>query len=71
MAITTKGVMHSPAHPGVILREMYLKPMKTSITEAADALGVSRKHISSIVNGRLWVVSQKAPPKVKPLRHAA
>jgi antitoxin HigA-1 len=101
MATTTKGVMHSPAHPGVILREMYLKPMKVSITAAADALGVSRKHISSIVNGRspvtpdmamrlaavfeteaqfwvnlqaqydLWVVTQKVPPKVKPLRHAA
>lgn len=101
MATTTKATMHSPVHPGEILREMYLKPLKASITEAADALGVTRKHISAIVNGRapvtpdmamrlaavfateaqfwvnlqaqydLWVVSQKAPPKVKPLRRAA
>lgn len=101
MATTTKRKMHSPAHPGQILREMYLKPMKVSITEAADALGVSRKHVSAIVNGRapvtpdmamrlaavfateaqlwvnlqaqydLWLVSEKAPPKVRPLRQAA
>lgn len=36
-----------------ILREMYLKPMKVSITAAADAMGVTRKHISAIVNGRV------------------
>ncbi|MBS0377430.1 MAG: HigA family addiction module antidote protein [Proteobacteria bacterium] len=101
MSTTTKGKMHSPAHPGEILREMYLKPMKVSVTEAARALGVSRKHVSAIVNGRapvtpdmamrlaavfateaqlwvnlqaqhdLWVVSEKTPPKVRPLRQAA
>jgi len=101
MAIITKATMHSPAHPGEVLREMYLKPMKVTITQAADAMGVSRKHISAIVNGRvpvtpemamrlaaafateaafwinlqaqhdLWIVSQKAPPNVKPLRQAA
>ena len=60
MATTTKGTMHSPAHPGAILREMYLKPMKVSITEAADALGVSRKHLSAIVNGRAPVTPDMA-----------
>jgi addiction module HigA family antidote len=47
--------MHSPSHPGEILLEMYLKPMNVTITQAADALGVSRKHISAIVNGRASV----------------
>jgi addiction module HigA family antidote len=60
MAIATKARMHSPAHPGEILREMYLRPMKVSITEAADALGVTRKHISAIVNGRSPVTPDMA-----------
>ena len=27
--------MHSPPHPGAILRELYMKPLKVSITDAA------------------------------------
>ena len=50
--IESLGRMHSPAHPGEILKAMYLEPMGVSITKAADALGVSRKHVSAIVNGR-------------------
>jgi plasmid maintenance system antidote protein VapI len=49
MATTTKGTMHSPVHPGAIRREMYLKPMKVSITEAADALGEINAPISYFV----------------------
>jgi antitoxin HigA-1 len=54
MATTTKKRtrMHNPAHPGEVLRELYLEPMGVTVTEAADALGVSRKHVSAIVNGR-------------------
>ncbi len=44
--------MHNPAHPGEILKTMYMEPMKVTITQVADALGVSRKHVSAIVNGR-------------------
>lgn len=57
MATTTKKTtrMHNPAHPGEILREIYLVPMRVTITEAAEALGVSRKHLSAIVNGRASV----------------
>ncbi len=44
--------MHNPAHPGEILRELYLAPLGITITEAAKALGVTRKHVSAIVNGR-------------------
>jgi addiction module HigA family antidote len=52
--------MHSPAHPGEILKAMYLEPMGVSITRAADALGVSRKHVSAIVNGRVPVTPDMA-----------
>jgi antitoxin HigA-1 len=47
--------MHSPPHPGEILLEMYIKPLHVTITEAADALGVSRKHVSAIIHGRVAV----------------
>lgn len=52
MAIRAKQ-FHSPAHPGAILAEMYMEPLKVSVTTAADALGVSRKHLSGIVNGKV------------------
>jgi addiction module HigA family antidote len=52
--------MHSPSHPGAILLEMYIKPLHVTITEAADALGVSRKHLSSIINGHSPVTPDMA-----------
>jgi addiction module HigA family antidote len=62
MAITTEKStrMANPAHPGEILRELYLEPMGVTITEAAEALGVSRKHVSAIVNGRAPVTPDMA-----------
>ena len=59
MSTITKR-MHHPAHPGEILRELYLKPLGVSVTEAAEALGVSRKHISAIVNARAPVTPDMA-----------
>ncbi len=58
--IESSGRMHSPAHPGEILKAMYLEPMGVSITKAAEALGVSRKHVSAIVNGRVPVTPDMA-----------
>jgi addiction module HigA family antidote len=59
--ITEKATrMHNPAHPGEILRDLYLDPMGITITEAAEALGVSRKHISAIINGRVPVTPDMA-----------
>ena len=52
--------MHSPAHPGEVLLDLYLKPLGVSITAAADAFGVTRKHISEIVNGRAPVSADMA-----------
>jgi addiction module HigA family antidote len=52
--------MHNPAHPGEILRGLYLEPMRVTITQAADALDVSRKHVSAIVNGRAPVTPDMA-----------
>ncbi|MBI3546463.1 MAG: HigA family addiction module antidote protein [Gammaproteobacteria bacterium] len=59
---TTKKIsrMHSPAHPGEILRELYLQPLGITITKAAKALGVTRKHVSAIVNARSPVTPDMA-----------
>jgi addiction module HigA family antidote len=37
-----------------------LKPLGVSITTAADALGVTRKHVSEIVNGHAPVSADMA-----------
>ena len=41
-----------PTHPGKIIREDYLKPLAITISEFASVLGVSRKTLSKILNGR-------------------
>jgi addiction module HigA family antidote len=52
--------MHNPAHPGEILRELYLEPLEISITKAAAAMGVMREHVSAIVNGHASVTPEMA-----------
>lgn len=44
--------MHNPPHPGEVLRELCLEPLGLTVTQAAAALGVSRKTLSAILNGR-------------------
>ena len=53
-------VMFNPPHPGEILREDYMTPLKLTITSLAEALGVSRKSISEIVNERKGISSEMA-----------
>ncbi len=48
-------LMHNPPHPGEILKELCLEPLGISVTKAAKALGVSRKMLSSIVNGKAGI----------------
>lgn len=40
-----------PTAPGAILRAHYMGPRAISVTAMAEALGLSRKHVSQIVNG--------------------
>jgi len=44
--------MYNPAHPGEILKELVIEPLGMTITEAARHLGVSRKSLSRVLNGR-------------------
>lgn len=41
-----------PTSPGEIIRAHYLEPLNLSVTALADRLGISRKTLSRIVNGR-------------------
>ncbi len=52
--------MHNPPHPGEVLKELCLKPLGLSVTEAARALGVSRKTLSSILNARAGISPEMA-----------
>lgn len=52
--------MHKPPHPGEILRELCLEPLELTITDAASALGVSRKTLSAILNGRAGISPEMA-----------
>ena len=52
--------MHNPPHPGEVLRELCLEPLGISVTDAAEALGVSRKTLSSILNGRSGISPEMA-----------
>lgn len=47
--------MHNPPHPGEILQELYLEPLKLTVTETAAGLGVTRKALSELVNGKYGV----------------
>lgn len=52
--------MHNPPHPGEIIKELCLGPLGVSVTEAAEALGVSRKTLSSIINGKSGISPEMA-----------
>ncbi len=44
--------MLNPPHPGEGLKEDVLLPLGLTVTETAKALGISRKTLSEIVNGK-------------------
>lgn len=52
--------MHNPPHPGEVLRELCIEPMELTITGVAEALGVSRKTLSAILNGRAGISPEMA-----------
>ena len=52
--------MHNPPHPGKIIKALCLDPLGLSITEAAKGLGISRKTLSAILNGRAGISPEMA-----------
>jgi antitoxin HigA-1 len=53
-------LMYNPPHPGEVLKKLCLEPLGLTVTEAAKALGVSRKTLSSILNGHAGVSPEMA-----------
>lgn len=52
--------MKNPPHPGQIIAEDVLKPLRVSITDAAIALGVGRQALSAVLNGRSKLTPEMA-----------
>lgn len=44
--------LKTPAHPGGFVKHEVLNPLGLSVTEAADALGVTRPALSALLNER-------------------
>lgn len=47
-----RKMKRQPTHPGKIIQEDYLKPLLITIKKIAELLGISRKTMSKIINGR-------------------
>ena len=49
----------TPAHPGEILLEEFLKPMHLTQVEFAQHIGVSTQRINEIANGKRGITPEK------------
>lgn len=52
--------LHTPPHPGSILKEDVLPELGLTVTQAAAQLGVSRVQFSRFINGRAGVTPELA-----------
>jgi addiction module HigA family antidote len=52
--------MNNPPHPGEVIRELCIAPLGLSVTEASKGLGVSRKTLSALLNGRFGISPEMA-----------
>ena len=52
--------MHNPPHPGEIIRGLCIEPLDLTVTETAEALGVARKTLSTLLNGRAGISPEMA-----------
>ena len=52
--------MKVPPHPGLSVRHDCLEPLNLTVSKAAQHLGVSRRQLSELVNGRAGISTQMA-----------
>jgi addiction module HigA family antidote len=52
--------MKNPPHPGGVVLRQCIEPLGLTITNAADALGVSRNTLSELVNERRGISPEMA-----------
>jgi len=64
MSITTERnqpmTMKNPPHPGVVVLQECVQPLGLTITDAAQALGVTRNTLSELVNGKRGISAEMA-----------
>ena len=53
-------VMHNPPHPGEVARELCIVPLGLTVTDAASSIGVSRKALSELLNGKSGISPEMA-----------
>jgi antitoxin HigA-1 len=53
-------LMNNPPHPGLAVKHDCLEPLGLTVTQAAQALGVSRRLLSDLVNGRAGISPEMA-----------
>jgi antitoxin HigA-1 len=49
-----------PPHPGKFLDSRFMKPLGISQTELAEALGVSRRRVNELINGKRAITPDTA-----------
>jgi len=52
--------MKNPPHPGLVVLQECIEPLGLTITSAAQALGVTRKTLSELVNERCGISPEMA-----------
>lgn len=52
--------MKNPSHPGLLVKHECLEPLGLTVTAGAAILGVTRKTLSELVNGRAGVSPEMA-----------
>ena len=52
--------MKNPPHPGTIVLQECIEPLGLTITQAAQALGVTRTTLSELVNGKRGISAEMA-----------
>lgn len=64
MSITTERnqnmTMKNPPHPGGVVFRQCIEPLGLTITDAAEALGVTRNTLSELVNGKRGISPEMA-----------
>ena len=47
--------MKRPPHPGEIIRELCVKPLGLTVTQAAESLGLKLNTLSALLNGHAGI----------------
>ncbi len=53
-------LMKNPPHPGRSIRTACLEPLGLTVTEGAEALGVTRQTLNNVVNGKSGISPEMA-----------